>query len=155
MLLVRRRVMPGGLGIPGPRSGPRAAQRLFHQGTNADPITKRNFSTYKFFVVIGLIGVFAGGMAGCGSTKTIRKVITTSTVHRDTTAAARAAILPPRDAHSDSLAVISKALTGLSHNHIDFQDYSAHMHVHFQSGDGKDYEFQAIVHIRKDSMIWI
>lgn len=112
---------------------------------------------YKFLVIIGLIGVFAGVMAGCRSTKKIRKVITTSAVvHRDTTGdAARAAALLTRDAHADSMAVISQALAGLGHNHIDFQSYSAHMHVHFQSGDGKDYEFQALVHIQKDSLIWV
>ncbi len=152
--------MLGGLGIlvrlkPGAGAWKQPFGLELNHGTDAGPITKENLNMYKFFVVIGLVGVFAGGMAACRSTKTIRKVITTSTVHRDTTGAARAAVAPPRDAHADSLAVISKALAGLSHNHIDFQSLSAHMHVHFQSGDGKDYEFQAIVHIQKDSLIWI
>lgn len=111
---------------------------------------------YKFLVIIGLVGLFAGGLAGCRSTKKIRKVIATTVVKKDTTGdAARAASLPPRDVHADSLAVIAKAVAGLGANRIDFQTFSAHMHVHFQGGDGKDNEVNALVHIEKDKRIWV
>ena len=96
------------------------------------------------------------GATGCRSTKNLRKVIAAQAPHTDTTGdAARQAALPPHDAHADSLAVIAKALTGIAHNHIDFETFSGHMHVHYQSGDGKDYELSVIVRIRKDSLIWI
>jgi len=117
---------------------------------------KENFSMYKYLVIIGLIGVFAGGLVGCRSTKRIRKVIAAPAVHKDTTGdAARAAALPARDAHADSLDVIHAAVAGITHNHIDFQTFSAHMHIHFQSEDGKNYEVNAIAHITKDSRIWM
>lgn len=111
---------------------------------------------YKFFVVIGLACGFGGILAGCRSTKRIRKVIATTAVHTDTAGqAARVAALPPRDAHADSLLVIRQAVAGIERNHIDFQSLSAHMHVHYQSSDGKNNEVQAVIHLKKDSMIWI
>jgi Domain of unknown function (DUF4292) len=117
---------------------------------------KENFSMHKYLVIIGLIGVFLVGMTGCRSTKTIRKAIAAPAVHADTTGdAAREAALPARDVHADSLEVIHKALAGIKANHIDFQSFSGHMHVHFQSEDGKDYEVNAVVHIVKDQRIWL
>ena len=111
---------------------------------------------YKFLVIIGLIGLFAGGLAGCRSTKKIRKVIATTVPRADTTGnAARAAALAARDVHADSMAVIAGAVAGVYHNHIDFQTFSAHMHVHFQTGDGKNNEVNALVHIEKDKRIWV
>jgi hypothetical protein len=109
---------------------------------------------YKFFLFIAV----AAGMfvVGCRSTKNLSKVIAIQATHTDTTGdAARLAALPPRDAHADSMAVIAKALAGIAHNHLDFQTFSGHMHVHYESGDGKDNELSVIVRIRKDSFIWI
>jgi hypothetical protein len=109
---------------------------------------------YKLLLLVVItLGIAA---TGCRSTKNLRKVIGTQAPHKDTTGdAAREAALPPHDAHADSLATIAKALAGIAHNHIDFQTFSGHMHVHYQSGDGKDYELSVIVRIQKDSFIWI
>src|ERR1700761_2476243 len=108
---------------------------------------------YKYFAVICVVCALS---IGCRSTKKIRKVIAAPAVHVDTTGdAARAASLPPRDAHADSLATIGKAVAGIANNHIDFQTFSAHMHVHFQGADGKDNEVNALVHITKDQRIWV
>lgn len=129
---------------------------MLDQGTDAGPITKENFSMYKYLVIIGLVGLFLVEMTACRSTKSIRKVIAAPAPHKDTTGdAAREAALPARDAHADSLEMIHQAVAGLSRYHIDFQTFSAHMHVHFQSDDGKDYEVNALVHIAKDNHIWI
>jgi hypothetical protein len=46
-------------------------------------------------------------------------------------------------------------VAGLKANHIDFQTFSSHMHIHFQAGDGKDNEVNAIVHIQKDQRIFV
>ncbi|GGB24524.1 DUF4292 domain-containing protein [Puia dinghuensis] len=106
---------------------------------------------------IVVCGILIGGITACRSTKKIRKALVTSTTARkDTTGeAARAATAPPRDAHADSMEVIRQALAGLNSNHIDFATFSGHMHVHYQGSDGKDYEFNAVIRIRKDSMIWM
>lgn len=111
---------------------------------------------YKVFAGLVLLGILAGMAEGCRSTKKIRKVIATPAVHPDTTgAAAREAATPVRDPHADSLQVIHNAVGGVMHNTIDFQTFSCHMHVHYEGSDGKDNEFNALVHIRKDSLIWI
>jgi hypothetical protein len=96
------------------------------------------------------------GAAGCRSTRTLRKVIATPAPHRDSTVVrVQDSTLPARDYHADSMAVIHTALTGLAHNHIDFQTFSGTMHVHFQGNNGQDYELNAVVDIRRDSFIFI
>lgn len=105
------------------------------------------------------IGALTLGVAGCRSTKKISKTLATTNIRKDTTgdaarAAARAAETP-RDAHADSMEVIRLALVGLAHNTIDFQTFSGHMHVHYEGSDGKNNEFNAVVRIKKDSMIWV
>jgi len=114
---------------------------------------------HKSWVIVGVVAVFAlggFGIVGCRSTKKIRKVIATTVPRKDTAGqAARVATLPTKDAHADSMAVIGEAVAGLYRNHIDFQTYSAHMHVHFQTGDGKNNEVNALVHIEKDKRIWV
>ena len=109
---------------------------------------------YKLLLLVVItVGIAA---TGCRSTKNLRKVIAIQSPHTDTTGdAARQASLPPRDVHADSLAVIARALAGIGHNHIDFETFSGHMHVHYESGDGKDNELSVIVRIRRDSLIWI
>lgn len=95
-------------------------------------------------------------VAGCRSTKKISKAIATTNIRKDTTGdAARAAAAAPRDAHADSMEVIRQAVQGLANNHIDFKTFSGHMHVHYEGSDGKDNEFNAVVRIKKDSMIWV
>lgn len=112
----------------------------------------------KNWLAIAVVGCLAFA-AGCRSTKKIQKVIATTNIRRDTTGdAARYAkdsTAAPRDAHADSLDVIHRAVTGLTQNRIDFQTFSSHMHVHYEGSDGKDYEFNAVVRIKKDSLIWV
>ena len=111
---------------------------------------------YSFLIIVALLALFAGVMESCRSTKKLEKVMAIPAAHVDTTGnAARAAALPVRDYHADSLQVIRTAVNGMVHNHIDFQTFSGHMHVHYQGGDGKDYEVNANVHIKKDSIIWM
>lgn len=110
----------------------------------------------KFLAALVACVLGMGILLGCRSTKKIQKVIATTNIRKDTTGnAAKAAAAPPRDAHADSLEVIRLALVGLAQNHIDFQTFSAHMHVNYEGGDGKGNEFNAVVRIRKDSMIWV
>ncbi len=113
---------------------------------------------YTCLLLAGLVLVLAGGIASCRSTKKLRKVIATPMPHKDTTGdAARAAALPVRDAHADSLQVIAQTLSGVAHNHIDFQTFSGRFHVHYQEGgeNNKDNELTVFIRIRKDSMIWM
>ncbi|HXB07737.1 MAG TPA: DUF4292 domain-containing protein, partial [Puia sp.] len=111
---------------------------------------------YKFATAIILVVVLASVVESCRSTKNLRKVIAAPAVHVDTTGnAERAAVVPVRDVHADSMAVIHMALARIARNHIDFQTFSGVMHVHYEGSDGRDNEVNAIVKIRKDSEIWI
>ncbi|HEY4111015.1 DUF4292 domain-containing protein [Puia sp.] len=112
----------------------------------------------KFIAALVLGLVVIGFMGGCRGTKKIQKAIATTAIPRDTTGdAARAAARAskPHDAHADSMEVIRQSLVGLVHNTIDFQTFSGHMHVHYEGADGKGSEFNAVVRIKKDSMIWV
>jgi hypothetical protein len=111
---------------------------------------------YKFATALILVAVLAGIAESCRSTKKLEKVMATPAVHPDTTGnAARDASMPVRDVHADSMHVIGSTVSGIVHNHIDFQTFSGHMHVHYEGGDGKDNDLNAFVHIKKDSIIWI
>jgi hypothetical protein len=113
-------------------------------------------SGYKLVSAVALISILAFATAGCRSTRNLRKVIAAPAVHSDTTGnAARAAVAPIRDLHADSMAVIHTALAGIARNHIDFQTFSGVMHVHYEGSDGRDNEVNAVVKIRKDSVIFI
>jgi hypothetical protein len=111
---------------------------------------------YKFATAIILVVVLGVVVESCRSTKKLEKVMATPAIHPDTTGdAARAAALPVRDVHADSMRVIRAAVSGITHNHIDFQTFSGRMHVHYEGGDGKDNELNAFVRVKKDSIIWI
>ena len=111
---------------------------------------------YKVVSAIAIIGILAVVGTGCRSTKNLRKVIAAPAVHSDTTGnAAKAAVAPVRDVHADSMAVIHTALAAITRNHIDFQTFSGVMRVHYQGSNGQDYEFNAVVKIKKDSAIFI
>jgi hypothetical protein len=109
---------------------------------------------YKFLASTAFIGILAGSTGGCRSAKKMQKVIATPAPRQDTTSTTARVTEPVRDVHADSMQVIHQAVNGLARNHIDFQTFSGHLHVHYQGSDGKDYEFNAVIHIKKDSMIW-
>ncbi|HXB95978.1 MAG TPA: DUF4292 domain-containing protein [Puia sp.] len=110
---------------------------------------------YKHLVLVALIGSVGLVIGGCRGAKKIQKVIAIPAPHVDTAVASAKTAAPVRDAHADSMQVIHQAVAGLTRNHIDFQTFSGHLHVHYQGSDGKDYEVNAVVHIKKDSMIWV
>jgi len=110
--------------------------------------------TQKFLAVITLVIAMAGIAAGCRSTKKIQKVIATPSTRKDSVVSV-APVTQPEDRHADSLRIIQQTVSGLTRNHINFQTFSARMHVHYEGGDGKDYEFNAFIHMKKDSLIWV
>jgi len=108
----------------------------------------------KLLAVIALVVAMAGIVAGCRSTKKIQKVIAAPSAKKDS-AVTVTPMVTPEDRHADSLKVIRQTVEGLNRNRIDFQTFSARMKVHYEGGDGKDYEFNAFIHIKKDSLIWV
>lgn len=55
----------------------------------------------------------------------------------------------------DSSGFIRQAYRGVQSNHIDFNTFSAKIKVDYRGGDGKSYDFNAFVRMKKDSVIWI
>jgi hypothetical protein len=110
---------------------------------------------YKLFAAVLFTGLVFAGLGGCRGAKKIRRVITAPVTPPDTTGAAARATLPVEDAHADSLKVIGQNLLGLARNHIDFTTFSGHVHMNYEDKDGRDYDINAVIHIKKDSMIWV
>ncbi|HEY4208314.1 MAG TPA: DUF4292 domain-containing protein [Puia sp.] len=109
----------------------------------------------KTLAVLAVIVALFVGIAGCRSAKKIQKVIATPNAARVDTTKAVIPVTPPEDRHADSLRIIRQAVSGLFRNKINFETFSARMKVHYEGGDGKDYEFNAFIHIKRDSMIWV
>lgn len=112
---------------------------------------------HKFFTGIVLVALIAGMatlVAGCRSTKKIQKVIAIPSPNKDTVVKVTS-VEPVRDPHADSMQIIQQAVGQMTRNKIDFQTFSAKMHVHYEGSDGKDYEVNAVLHMKKDSMIWV
>jgi len=109
----------------------------------------------KFTAVIALLVAMAGIVAGCRSAKKIQKVIAAPSARKDSAALVTNPVATPEDLHADSLRVISQTVNNLGRNRIDFQTFSARMKVHYEGSDGKDYEFNAFIHMKKDSLIWV
>jgi len=105
-------------------------------------------------VVLMAIGL--GGLSACRSTKKIQKVMAVPSSRQDSViTGVETKPAPVEDRKADSLRVIRQTLAQVAKNHIDFQTFSSRMKVHYEGGDGKDYEFNAFIHIKKDSLIWL
>ena len=109
----------------------------------------------KFTAVIALLVAMAGIAVGCRSAKKIQKVIAAPSTRVDSTSTPKLVTATPGDLHADSMKVIQQTVGSMTRNHIDFQTFSARMKVHYEGGDGKDYEFNAFIHMKKDSLIWV
>ena len=113
----------------------------------------------KFLGIVLLAGILIVLVTGCFSTKKIQsakkiqKAI--SVTRKDTLKTAMDSTVSMEDLRADSMRVIGEAIQKLRMNRIDFRTFSARMKVHYEGGDGKDYDFNATIHILKDSMIWV
>jgi hypothetical protein len=84
---------------------------------------------------------------GCRSTKKIQVAIS----KKDT---AQVVVLS-EDPRADSIRFINQTFQKIKENRIEFNSFSAKIKVNYQVSDGRNYDFNAFVHIRKDSVIWI
>jgi len=96
--------------------------------------------------------VFIGiGAFSCRSAKKITTAISkkdTVQVKKDTTVAVE-------DLHADSIKYIKQLYDHIQSGIIDCKTFSAKLKVHYESSDGKDYEFTAFIRLEKDKRIWI
>lgn len=96
------------------------------------------FTTIFFSAII----VFAS----CRSTKKIQSAIS----KKDST---ETVIM--QDTRTDSIKFINETYEKLLKNRIDFNTFSAKINVDYQGTDGKKYDVNAFVRMKKDSLIWI
>lgn len=82
----------------------------------------------------------------CRSTKKIQTAIS----KKDTTQIVRV-----DNTKFDSSGFIRQAYSNILKNHIDYSTFSAKIKVDYRGGDGKSYDFNAFLRMRKDSVIWV
>ena len=85
--------------------------------------------------------------ASCRSTRKIQSAISTKkdSVETKTTS----------DPRQDSINFIHDTYNKLFANRIEFETFSAKINTDYQGSDGKKYDVNAFVRMRKDSVIWI
>lgn len=97
------------------------------------------------FLIILLTG--AALITSCRSTRKIQSAIA---VKKDTTI-----VQPTTDPHADSMRFIQETYSKLVANTIEFETFSAKINTDYQAGDGKKYDVNVFVRMKKDSVIWI
>jgi hypothetical protein len=96
--------------------------------------------------------VFTGiGNLSCRSAKKI----TTAISKKDTVQKRVDTVMAVEDLHADSLKYIQTLYNHIQSATIDCRTFSAKVKVHYESSDGKDYEFNAFIRLQKDKIIWI
>jgi hypothetical protein len=97
------------------------------------------FLTILFFTAIAF--------ASCRSTKKIQTAI----AKKDTTSET----VVVRDARGDSLRFIRETYNRLLKNRIEFETFSAKINVDYRGGDGRKYDVNVLLRMKKDSLIWL
>src|SRR5580658_5698366 len=98
-----------------------------------------------------LIGCFVIVFGACRSTKKIQNVIAPHPI-KDTVQ--QVAVIS-EDPRADSITFMHELFQKIQNNRIDFRTFFAKVKVHYQGSDGKDYDFEAILQMKKDSLIWV
>jgi hypothetical protein len=86
-------------------------------------------------------------ITSCRSTRKIQSAIA---VKKDTVT-----VQPTADPHADSMRFIQETYSRLLANTIDFETFSAKINTDYHGGDGKKYDVNVFVRMKKDSIIWI
>ena len=97
----------------------------------------------KFLAIALLVSLVA---VGCRSTKKIQTAIS----KKDTTELVRA-----NNPKFDSTGFIRDVYRGVLSNRIQFNTFSAKIKVDYRGSDGKSYDFNAFLRMKKDSVIWV
>ena len=97
-------------------------------------------------IILILLTAFAV-ITSCRSTRKIQTAISTK---KDTIS-----IQPTSDPHADSMRFIHEAYSKLLANTIEFETFSAKINTDYQGSDGKKYDVNVFVRMKKDSIIWI
>ena len=96
-----------------------------------------------FFLGLGVLCLM---IFSCRSAKKIQTAIS----KKDTSQ-----VVMVSDSKFDSAGFIRNVIPKIDANHIDFNTFSAKVKVDYRGGDGKSYDFNAFLRMRKDSIIWV
>src|ERR1043165_3119069 len=84
------------------------------------------------------------------SCRSSRKIQTAISTKKDTII-----VQQTTDPHADSIRFIDDAFSKLLANKIEFETFSAKINTDYEGGDGKKYDVNVFVRMRKDSVIWL
>jgi len=87
-------------------------------------------------------------IASCRSTRKIQSAIS---VKKDSTEVAK----PTSDPHQDSIKLIKDNYYQLLANKIEFETFTAKVNTDYEGSDGKKYDVNVFIRMKKDSLIWI
>ena len=100
--------------------------------------------------MIRLILILITAAALITSCRSTRKIQTAIATKKDTVI-----IQPTSDPHADSMRFITEAYSKLLANTIEFETFSAKINTDYQGGDGKKYDVNVFIRMKKDSVIWL
>lgn len=98
----------------------------------------------RFITIAAIVSLF---FTSCRSTKKIQTAIT----KKDTVATAIIVV----DPHADSMRFIKETYSMLIKNKIEFETFSAKINTDYQGSDGKKYDVNVFIRMKKDSLIWL
>jgi len=98
------------------------------------------------FILILITGALL--VSSCRSTRKIQSAIS---VKKDSTEIVK----PTSDPHQDSIKFIKDNYYQLLANRIEFQTFSAKINTDYEGSDGKKYDVNVFIRMKKDSLIWI
>lgn len=97
------------------------------------------------FVIILITA--AALITSCRSTRKIQSAIA---IKKDTVI-----VLSTTDPHADSIRFINETYSRLIANSIEFETFSAKINTDYQGSDGKKYDVNVFIRMKKDSIIWV
>jgi Domain of unknown function (DUF4292) len=97
---------------------------------------------FTFILVIAALLV-----SSCRSTRKIQSAIA---VKKDSVL-----VTPTSDPHADSIKFIKETYSQLDGNKIEFETFSAKINTDYQGTDGKKYDVNVFIRMKKDSIIWV
>src|SRR5678815_2230499 len=98
------------------------------------------------FILILITGALL--VSSCRSTRKIQSAIS---VKKDSTEVVK----PTSDPHQDSIKFIKDNYYQLLANKIEFETFSAKINTDYEGSDGKKYDVNVFIRMKKDSLIWI
>ena len=106
---------------------------------------RANNKMIRFLVILIIAALTA---SSCRSTRKIQSAISTKKDSVEVTQ-------PTSDPHADSIKFIKDTYNRLLANRLEFETFSAKINTDYQGSDGKKYDVNVFIRMKKDSIIWV